>query len=186
MMKETVLLFQLVMENRWHLKARHIAGKLNILADQLSRAGQAISTEWSLSQEVVEREIFSRWGKPLVDLCATSLNTKCPLYISPVPDPQALATDALSVDFQGLEAYVYPPQQILPRILQKYQLVENCKLLIVAPWWPHQSWFPTLNQLCIEPPLQLPQIRTLLRQPRSLTFHPNVATLNLHVWRLEK
>jgi len=185
LMKETVLLFSLVMQSQWLLKARHIAGKNNVLADQLSRAGQVIATEWSLNQEVVEG-IFQQWGKPLVDLCATSLNNKCPLYVSPVPDPQALTVDALSVDFQGLDAYVYPPQQLLSRILQKFQLVQHCRLIVVAPWWPHQPWFPVLNQLSVSPPLQLPQIRSLLRQPRSATFHPNLATLNLHAWRLEK
>ena len=47
-------------------------------------------------------------------------------------DPRAWLVDALSVDFQGLEAYGYPSQPLLSRILQKFQLVSQCGLLVVA------------------------------------------------------
>ena len=42
------------------LKARHIPGRLNVIADKLSRLGQTIQTEWSLHPEVFQA-IFSRW-----------------------------------------------------------------------------------------------------------------------------
>jgi len=185
MMRETDLLFQLVIQHQWTLRARHIAGKLNVLADQLSRRGQVIPTEWSLDQGVAD-SLFLLWGKPLVDLCATQLNTKCPLYVSPVPDPQALAVDALSVNFQGLDAYVFPPHQILSRILVRFQQASHCRLIVVAPFWPKQAWFPLLNQLAVEPPRQLPQRWNLLKQPRSNIFHQEPQVLNLHAWRLVK
>ncbi|MGW8182217.1 MAG: hypothetical protein ACWGQW_26105, partial [bacterium] len=185
LMEETQLLFQLVMSNQWTLKARHIAGKLNVLADQLSRAGQVIATEWTLHPQVVEM-LFTKWGRPLIDLCATSLNNQCPLYVSPVPDPQALAVDCLSVNYQGLNAYAFPPQQILSRILQRYMTVSSCRLIVVAPWWPLRPWFPTLNSLSVETPVRLPLAPSLLSQPRSSIFHPNVGTLNLHAWLLAK
>jgi len=185
LMKETVLLFSLAQNNSWSLRARHIAGKLNVLADQLSRAGQVIQTEWTLNAQVVE-SLFHHWGRPLIDLCATSLNTQCLMYVSPVPDPQAMAVDVLSLDFQGLVGYAFPPHQILTKILQKYMTASACRLIVVAPWWPQRPWFPTLKLLSVEPPIQLPQSPTLLRQPRSSIFHPNVATLNLHAWLLAK
>ena len=37
------------------LKARHIPGHLNVIADKLSRLGQTIQTEWSLLPEVFQR-----------------------------------------------------------------------------------------------------------------------------------
>ena len=186
MMQETGLLFNLIIQRQWNVRARHIAGKLNVLADRLSRAGQVLQTEWSLNQSIADL-IFQKWGRPMIDLCATHLNSKCPLFVSPVPDPRAWAVDALSVDFQGLEAYVYPPQPLLPRILQKFQLVSQCRLLVVAPWWPKQQWFPTLTQLAVQPPMRLPVSRTLLKQPgTSGTFHPNPQTMALHAWLLEK
>ena len=52
------------------LKARHIPGRLNMIADKLSRLGQTIQTEWSLHPEVF-KAICSRWHQPQVDLFAT-------------------------------------------------------------------------------------------------------------------
>ena len=40
--------------NQVTLNARHIPGQLNVIADKLSRLGQAIQTEWSLLQEVFQ------------------------------------------------------------------------------------------------------------------------------------
>ena len=70
------------------LKARHIPGRLNMIADKLSRLGQTIQTEWSLNPEVFQA-ICSRWHRPKVDLFATRFNNKLPQFVSPVPDPQA-------------------------------------------------------------------------------------------------
>ena len=51
------------------LKARHIPGCLNVMADLLSRSNQVQSTEWSLHQQVF-KQIFQRWFTPHVDLFA--------------------------------------------------------------------------------------------------------------------
>ena len=45
------------------LKARHIPGHLNVIADKLSRLGQTIQTEWSLLPEVFH-QICIRWHRP--------------------------------------------------------------------------------------------------------------------------
>ena len=66
-------------------KARHIPGRLNVVADKLSRLGQTIPTEWSLLPEVF-RSICSRWHRPKIDLFATRFNNMLPLFVSPVPD----------------------------------------------------------------------------------------------------
>ena len=46
-----------------NLKARHIPGRLNVVADKLSRLGQIIQTEWSLLPEVFQA-ICDRWHTP--------------------------------------------------------------------------------------------------------------------------
>ena len=69
------------------LKARHIPGQLNVIADKLSRLGQTIQTEWSLHPEVkVQSDPFVH--QPQVDLFATRFNNKLPQFVSPVPDPR--------------------------------------------------------------------------------------------------
>ena len=49
------------------LKARHIPGRLNVVADKLSKLGQTIQTEWSLLPEVFQA-ICSRWHQPQIYL----------------------------------------------------------------------------------------------------------------------
>ena len=70
-----------------HLNARYLPGHANVLADLLSRRGQVVGTEWSLHPQVA-RSLLHVWGNPSIDLFATCLNAKLPLYCSLVPDPQ--------------------------------------------------------------------------------------------------
>ena len=84
------LLWRILEHQETALKARHIPGRLNVIADKLSRFGQTIQTEWSLHPEVFQA-ICSRWHQPQVDLFATRFNNKLPQFVSLVPDPQAWA-----------------------------------------------------------------------------------------------
>ena len=77
------------------LKARHIPQCLNVTAD-LSRSNQVQSTEWSLHPQVF-KQICQKWFTPHIDLFATHLNHKLPLYVSPVPHPNAWDIDALNI-----------------------------------------------------------------------------------------
>ena len=67
--------------NKVTLRARHVPGSLNVIADGLSRRNQIQSTEWSLSP-LIFKKVFRVWENPQVDLFATSLNKKLPLYVS--------------------------------------------------------------------------------------------------------
>ena len=69
------------------------AGQSNVLADLLSRREQVIGSEWSLHPRVA-RSLLRVWGSPSLDLFATHLNAKLPLYCSLVPDPQDVFEDA--------------------------------------------------------------------------------------------
>ena len=67
--------------NQVTLKARHIPGRLSVVADKLSRLDQTTQTEWSLLQEVFQA-ICNRWHWPQIDLFATRFNNKLPLFVS--------------------------------------------------------------------------------------------------------
>ena len=168
--------------NNVTLRARHIPGSLNVIADGLSRRNQIQSTEWSLSPQVF-KQISRIWESPQVDLFATRLNTKLPLYVSPIPDPQAWAVDALNIPWENLVAYAFPPTALLPKVIQKLQS-QMCRLLLIAPGWPSKPWFWDLVEMSLDVPRRLPQTRTLLKQPMNNIFHSNPASLNLHVWYL--
>ena len=131
---ETERLLLLAESNQWTLLAKHIPGHLNVLADYLSRRHQTLHTEWTLNQGVV-RSLFDRWGDPCVDLFATSLNNRLPVYVSPVQDPLAWKVDALSISWEGLSAYAYPPVKILPQVLEKVHQTRTLRLILIAPKW---------------------------------------------------
>ena len=113
------------------LKARHIPGRLNRTADLLSRSDWIVNTEWTMSQQLLKL-LWKVWGRPQVDLLATSLTTRLPLYVSPYPDPKALAVDAMSITWKGLDAYVFPPWALIADVLAKARQ-ETCLLTIIVP-----------------------------------------------------
>ena len=102
------------------LKARHIPGWLNVVADKLSRLGQTIQTEWSLLPDVFQT-ICNRWHRPQIDLFATRFNNKLLLFVSPVPNPLATAVDAFSLSWEDLDAYAFSPAAILGKVVEKLQ-----------------------------------------------------------------
>ena len=164
------------------LKARHIPGHLNVIADKLSRLGQTIQTEWSLLPEVFQ-EICNRWHQPHVDLFATRFNHKLPLFVSPVPDSLAFAVDALTLPWEDLDAYAFPPTPILGKVVEKL-LNSPCKrLILIAPGWPNMPWFWDLVNMSSQVPLRLPNLPNLLTQPFNQIPHRNLTNLNLHAPR---
>ena len=166
-----------------HLDARYLPGESNVLADVLSRRGQVVGTEWSLHPQVA-RALLRAWGNPSIDLFATCLNAKLPLYCSLVPDPQAVFEDAFRHPWDDLDLYAFPPFPLVGRVIARVQESSRVAMTLVAPLWPEKEWFADLLLLLTQPPLALPCWDKLLRQPHCSLFHQGVHALNLHAWRL--
>ena len=164
------------------LKARHIPGRLNAIADKLSRQGQVIQTEWSLHQEVFDL-LIQTWHRPQVDMFATKYNCKLAQYVSPVPDPSAWAGDALTVSWKNLDMYAFPPVSLLGKVFSK--LSDHLYKRVIAPGWPNMPWFWDLVELSSQVPLCLPMHPDLVTQPFNKACHRNLTNLNLHAWLLE-
>ena len=101
-----------------HLDARYLPGESNVLADILSRRGQVVGTEWSLHPQVA-RPLLRMWGNPSINLFATCLNAKLPLYCSLVPDPQAVFQDAFRHPWDDLDLYAFPPFPLVGRVIAR-------------------------------------------------------------------
>ena len=112
-----------------------------------------------LSRSQVFKQICQMWFTPHVDLFTTHLNHNLPLYVSPVPDPNAWDIDALNINCY-------------------------CLIIVIAPGWPGMPWFWDLVQLSTEIPLQLPVSTTLFKQSHNYVFHSHPQHLNLHTWCL--
>ena len=76
------------------LLTQFIPGKLNVLADSLSRKSQVLSSEWTLCSEAFHQLL--RRSPVTIDLFATSLDHRLPVYFLPMVDPQSAGTDACS------------------------------------------------------------------------------------------
>ena len=177
-------LFAFCTKNKVLLAARHIPGVMNLVADQLSRSNQIIHTEWSLNPQIF-RWLSQIDFPPQIDLFATKFNNKLPLYVSPVPDPQALETDALQMNWSGLHLYSFPPTALLPQVVRKLINSHSCRMLLVAPFWETKEWLQDLLALSIRNPVPLPQGENLLKQPHLEVYHQSLSTLNLHAFWLK-
>ena len=129
------------------------------------------------------RDLLRRWPAN-IDLFATSLNHRLPVYFLLMFDPQSAGTDAMLQSWDGLQAYAFPPFGLLPRVLAKVRRSRGLELTLVAPFWPRHPWFPDLLELLLEIPFFLPRRRDLLRQPDFHHYHQNLSVLQLTAYHI--
>ena len=159
-----------------------IQGSLNTRADLLSRPNLVIGSEWTLHQEMVQ-DLLHQWPA-IIDLFATSLTARLPVFFAPAWEPKAAGVDAFLQPWDNLQAYAFPPIAIIKRVLLKLRASHHCDLTLIAPFWPQREWFPDLLELLSDIPIELPKRRDLLRQPHFHRFHKNLQMLRLTAWRL--
>jgi hypothetical protein len=182
---ETMRLYSLVVPLGISLQAVHRPGVDNVLADFLSRT-RPDPTEWSLDR-VMTSILFRMWGTPQVDLFASHLNNRLPVWFGRTRHQEAAACDALLQPWSGFFLYAFPPFALLQRVLLKIREDRPEAVVLIAPTWPRRSWFHLLLQMACEVPLRLPLKLDLLSQtlPQMGTlFHPDLKSLRLAAWKL--
>ena len=88
------------------IRAEYLPGLANTEADRESRR-QEDSSNWMLDREVFQR-LNIRWGPLAVDLFASRLNAQLSDFVSWRPDPEAIASDALSLRWPTTGGYAFP------------------------------------------------------------------------------
>ena len=83
------------------LLPQFIQGSLNTRADLLSRP----------NQEVVQ-DLLHQWPA-IIDLFATSLTARLPVFFAPAWEPKAAGVDAFLQPWDNLQAYAFPPIAII-------------------------------------------------------------------------
>ncbi|KAA6380987.1 MAG: hypothetical protein EZS28_023487 [Streblomastix strix] len=125
----------------------HVPGKMNIIADALSR--QCRSGDYHLHPSYLD-QIRMIWNiQPTLDLFASSTTKLLPRYVTAnIRDQQAQWIDALSNTWTNEILLMHSQIPILSRVIQ-YLNNEATLAIVIAPWWPGQSWFTSLmRQSC--------------------------------------
>ncbi len=158
------------------IRAVHVPGRLNSGADLLSRQSQ--EDGWVEIAPQVVSLIWQRFG-----LFASSMTTHCPLWFSLSP-PLPLGLDALAHEWPKTNLYAFPPIRLLPVVLFRVRSDKVEHLLLVAPWWPTQSWFSDLVSVLACPTCEVPLGQDLLTQARGMIWHSRLELWRLLVWPL--
>ncbi|XP_066512600.1 uncharacterized protein [Hoplias malabaricus] len=163
------------------LQAVHLAGTSNQTADVLSRHSLS-PNHWRLHPEIIGK-IWKRFGQEKVDLFASSDTTHCSLWFSEHDQDSPLGQDALAHDWPRVLLYAFPPLPLLHSLLVRIR-EESHIVLLVAPRWPRQPWFPLMISLLRGVPWELPARKDLLSQLGGQVWHPQPEFLRLWLWPL--
>ena len=150
------------------LSAAHVPGVSNTRADRLSRM---VDTDhsYTLSSDCF-RDLCTKVPMRLkVDCFASRLNFKLKKFFSRYRDPLASGVDAFTIRWVD-NVYLFPPFPVISRVITKFVADQTGHGVLVCPYWPSQSWYPSLLNLLIAPPILLPSDSVLdesCRMPRS-------------------
>ncbi len=85
---------------------------------------------------------------PVIDWFATSANTQLPRFYTwrEVSQSTAEGYDAFSFNWGREVGYMFPPFNLLPRVISKI-IRDQAKILLVHPLWPGALWAPSLDMI---------------------------------------
>ena len=95
------------MERDISVQAQHLAGKLNLIADEESRVLKDRS-DWMLCPEIFQ-EVNHQLGPLEIGLFASRLLAQFPTFVSWRLDPEAMATDVFTISWTSPKAYKNSP-----------------------------------------------------------------------------
>ena len=108
---------------------------------------------------------------PDIDLFASRLNNRVETYYSWKPDPFAIGVDAFQAFWGESLLYIFPPFSLMGKVLPKLEHDQGTAI-VIAPYWPTQSWFSKLLKMLIDCPFFFD--RTL-----ATISHPTKAVMEL-------
>ncbi len=76
--------------------------------------------------------------EPEIDLFASRINKQVEKFVSYQPDPDALAVNAFSLDWNKIKFYAFPPFSCVGKMLNKIY-TDKAHGIIIVPNWPSQS-----------------------------------------------
>lgn len=165
-----------VLQRDISLTAQHIPGVSNLVTDTESRPMRD-RTDWKLSPAIFNR-IDRIFGPLEVDLFTSRLTYQLPRYFSWRPDLLAEATDAFQQDWGPLKGFANPPWCLIGRVLSQV-MDQKALVVLLAPVWIGQPWYPVLLNILWEFPRRIPPLPNLVQSQVELNHL--VFTLQLAV-----
>ena len=109
------------------------------------------------------------------------LTNQCHCYFSWRPDPYAEATDAFLQDWTAVKGFANPPWNLISRVLTKTQ-TQEVDVVLLAPVWKAQPWYPLLLSMLVDWPRLLP--KQLIRvHSQSILLDSQLAVWNIEIQR---
>ena len=169
------------LERHLHLSAEYLPGVENQIADAESRHSED-RCDWMLHPQMFE-QINSLMGPLDVDLFASRLTHQLPKFFSWKPDPEAEATDAFTQSWSQIHGYANPPWCLILTTLTKIRR-EEARIVLVAPVWKTQPWYPLLLDMLTDVPCLLTQREDLVISPSEREFIMPAGVPQLAAWPL--
>ena len=158
--------------HRLQASFRHLAGILNVESDRLSRVAWS-HIEWKLMPRLFHKVCQVLQLRVEYDLFASRQNRQVRRFFSWSHDFESVGCDSLSHPWSMKQTlYAYPPPILIGRVLQKVHQECVNDLLLVAPVWPTQAWWPALLHLLVEVPLLLPNRNWIVEDPGGAPAWP--------------
>ena len=146
-------------------KARHIPGRLNVVADKLSRLGQTIQTEWFLLPEVFHSMqqvasaqnslIYHEVQQQVASVWVTS--TRSPGHSSGCSQSTRVGSESIHL----------PTISHIGRVVEKLQNSPCKRVILIAPGWPNMPWFWDLVAMSSQISLSVSNLPNLLTAIQS-------------------
>jgi hypothetical protein len=140
------------------LIAQYLPGVDNITADKLSR-NLIDRSDWKLNPKIFQA-LQNLWGPFQIDLFASRLNKQIDTFFSWHPEPGALAVNAFHQSWTNIKGWANPPFNLIAKVLNKI-IQDKATVIVIAPIWPTQPWFPVILQLLSDWPILLPNQKDL-------------------------
>ena len=178
LMELTYEIFQIIEKYNIYLTPYHIPGRYNTLADSLSR--QSKTPEWHLLPEAT-KVIFSKWGTPIIDLFASKYSNIVPKYVTlDQKDKNAVFYNAFSREWNYKLAWIFPPPNLIPKVLIH---LNRCRgtFLLVVPKWERAFWRADVKNRAVAPPLKIYNLENRLVD--LATGQPPAKVSLLEVWK---